>query len=80
MPSLSSHTSAAARRWSSSACAAIRARASASVSPRCVHEAAHPGRLVGVDHDDEVVVGTEALLDEQRHVVHDDRVRRGAAR
>ena len=74
VPPLSSHTSAAARRWSSSACAAIRARASASASPRADTRRDTRVASSACDDDDQVVGGAEVLLDQQRHVVHDDRV------
>ena len=45
--------------------------------PALVDEAPHPHVLGRPDDHDEVVVGAHPLLDEQRHVVHDDRVRAG---
>ena len=47
------------------------------VHPALLDEAAHADLLGGTDDDHEVVVGAHALLDEQRHVVHDDGVRAG---
>ena len=74
MPSLSSHTSAAARR-----CLVVRLRRDPRPGvglgqPTRGHQPGHPGRLVGVHHHDEVVGRAEVLLDQQRHVVHDDRL------
>ena len=43
--------------------------------PALVDQAPHPHVLGRPDDDDQVVVGAHPLLDEQRHVVHDDRVR-----
>ena len=43
--------------------------------PAQLHEAAHPHLLGGAHHDDQVVLGGHALLDEQGHVVHDHGIR-----
>ena len=79
VPSFTMTTSATARRCSSVACAAIRARARPR-SSRGRRPAGHPGRLVGQYHDHLVVRRRHPRLDEQWHVVDDDRARGRRAR
>ena len=75
VPLLSRTTSATARRCSSVACAAIRARASSSLSPRWTSRA-HADLRIGLDDEHEVVGAGLTGLDEQRDVVDDDGVGR----
>ena len=72
-PELSSSTSAIARRCSSVAWAAIRARASASSIPRLISRSTR-GLLVGVDDHHEREHRRHPGLDEQRDVLDDHRI------
>ena len=71
LPELSSHTSATARRCSSLACAAIRARASSSLKPAVLDESPDAKILVGVHDDDQREHRRHLGLDQQRDVLDD---------
>ena len=73
VPLLSRTTSATARRCSSVAWAAIRARASSSAQP-ALHQPGHPRLRVGLDDEHEVEGAGLAGLHEQRDVLDDDGV------
>ena len=75
--SLSSHTSAAARRCVVVGLGGDPAAGVGLGHPTLVDEPPHPRLLVRAHDDDQVVAGAHALLDEQRHVVHDHGVRAG---
>ena len=79
LPELSSHTSATARRCSSVACAAMRARASSSLKPRYSMSRVDAKLLVGVDDHHQREHRRHTGLDQQRDVLDDHGVLGGAA-